>query len=44
MSQVWSTGPIARNGTGDVGILTGSVVAGVVYVGARSVERKVCGR
>ena len=44
MSQVWYTGPIARSGTGDIGILTGSIVAGVVYVGARSVERRVFGR
>ena len=44
MSQVWYTGPIARSGTGDLGILTGSAVAGVVYVGARSVERRVFGR
>ena len=44
MSQVWYTGPIARSGTGDIGILTGSVVAAVVYVGARSVERRVFGR
>ncbi|KAI0826401.1 cytosine-purine permease [Irpex lacteus] len=44
MSQVWYTGPIALKGTGDIGILVGSAVAGVVYVGARAVERGVFGR
>ncbi|KAI0341334.1 cytosine-purine permease [Trametopsis cervina] len=41
MSQVWYTGPIAQSGTGDIGILAGSAVAFVVYVGARAVERSV---
>ncbi|KAI0088899.1 cytosine-purine permease [Irpex rosettiformis] len=41
MSQVWYTGPIARGGTGDIGILTGSAVAGVVYLGARSIEKSM---
>jgi purine-cytosine permease-like protein len=41
MSQVWYTGPIAASGTGDIGILAGSAVALVVYLGARAVEKSV---
>ncbi|KAF8645588.1 hypothetical protein AX16_007722 [Volvariella volvacea WC 439] len=40
MSQTWYEGPIARSGTGDVGVLLGFVGAGVAYAGARWVERR----
>jgi purine-cytosine permease-like protein len=39
MSQAWYTGPIADAGTGDIGILTGFVVAGVLYLILRMLER-----
>ena len=44
MSQAWYTGPIARSGTGDIGILAGSAVALVAYVPLRVVERSLCRR
>lgn len=40
MSQVWYTGPIARAGTGDIGILTGFVVSGLLYLILRTFERR----
>jgi purine-cytosine permease-like protein len=40
MSQAWYTGPIARIGTGDIGILTGFVVAGMLYLVSRTLERR----
>ncbi|KAF8231030.1 hypothetical protein L208DRAFT_1437901 [Tricholoma matsutake] len=40
MSQVWYTGPIARAGTGDIGVLTGFVVSGVLYLILRTLERR----
>ncbi|KAK7449207.1 hypothetical protein VKT23_013352 [Stygiomarasmius scandens] len=39
MDQEWYTGPIAQAGTGDIGLLTGFFVAGIVYLVLRSVER-----
>lgn len=41
MSQAWYTGPIARAGTGDIGIFTGFVVSGVLYLVLRTFERRV---
>ena len=41
MSQVWYVGPIAKAGTGDIGILTGAIVGGALYVILRALERKV---
>jgi purine-cytosine permease-like protein len=40
MSQVWYSGPIAMAGTGDIGILTGFVVSGVLYLVLRTLERR----
>jgi len=44
MSQVWYTGPIAKTGSGDVGILTGSAVALLTYSIFRAVEKRLSGR
>ncbi|OCH88374.1 cytosine-purine permease [Obba rivulosa] len=44
MSQVWYTGPIARAGTGDIGIFVGFGVACVLYPALRAVERAWRGR
>jgi len=41
MSQAWYIGPIARAGTGDIGVLTGFIVAGALYLGSRSLERRL---
>lgn len=38
MSQVWYTGPIAATGTGDIGLLTGFVTSGVLYLILRMLE------
>lgn len=35
MQQEWYTGPIARMGSGDIGMLVGFVVSVVVYAGVR---------
>ena len=40
MSQVWYTGPIARAGTGDIGVLTGTVVGATLYAILRAFEKK----
>ena len=44
MSQVWYTGPIARAGTGDIGILVGSGVACITYIALRAMEKALVGR
>ncbi|THH30554.1 hypothetical protein EUX98_g3626 [Antrodiella citrinella] len=44
MSQAWYTGPIAKMGTGDLGILTGSVVALITYPPFRWLEKRLTGR
>ena len=44
MSQVWYTGPIAKAGTGDIGVLTGAVVGVVLYTILRAVEKMFPGR
>ncbi|KAF8970418.1 hypothetical protein BDZ97DRAFT_1791282 [Flammula alnicola] len=41
MSQTWYTGPIARAGTGDIGVITGGVVAVGTYVVFRTVEKRI---
>ena len=38
MEQKWWTGPVAKRGTGDLGMLFGFVVSVAVYAGARWVE------
>jgi len=40
MSQTWYTGPIAKSGTGDIGIFVGFGVACVLYPALRVAERK----
>ena len=40
MSQVWYTGPIAKAGTGDIGVLTGAVVSTILYAILRALEKK----
>ncbi|RDX42874.1 hypothetical protein OH76DRAFT_1447780 [Lentinus brumalis] len=44
MQQVWFTGPVARRGTGDLGMILGFVVSVPVYAGARCLEAKLKGR
>ena len=41
MSQVWYTGPLAKVGTGDIGLLTGSVVGATLYAILRALEKKI---
>ena len=41
MSQTWYTGPIARAGTGDIGIITGVCDAVLAYVPLRALERRM---
>ncbi|PFH47295.1 hypothetical protein AMATHDRAFT_67950 [Amanita thiersii Skay4041] len=40
MSQAWYTGPIAKAGTGDIGVFTGFFVAVLFYGVLRSVEKR----
>ncbi|PCH37475.1 hypothetical protein WOLCODRAFT_140883 [Wolfiporia cocos MD-104 SS10] len=40
MQQQWWTGPIARTGTGDLGMLCGFIFAAIMYLAARWVERR----
>ncbi|TFK70128.1 cytosine-purine permease [Pluteus cervinus] len=40
MQQTWYTGPIAKAGTGDVGVLTGTFVAAISYAVLRPLEKK----
>ncbi|RPD61564.1 hypothetical protein L226DRAFT_507062 [Lentinus tigrinus ALCF2SS1-7] len=40
MQQVWWTGPIARKGTGDLGMILGFVVSVLVYAAVRGVEAR----
>ncbi|KAG1868500.1 cytosine-purine permease, partial [Suillus subluteus] len=39
MSQAWYVGPVARQGSGDVGVFVGFVVGAIVYALARSFEK-----
>ena len=41
MSQKWYTGPIAKAGTGDIGVFTGTVVGATLYAILRALEKKV---
>ncbi|KAF4616906.1 hypothetical protein D9613_008743 [Agrocybe pediades] len=41
MQQTWYTGPIAKAGTGDIGIFTGAVVAAVLYFVLRFIEKRI---
>jgi NCS1 nucleoside transporter family len=43
MAQIWFTGPIGKR-TGDIGFEVAFVVAGVLYIPLRFLERKMCGR
>ena len=40
MSQQWYVGPIANAGTGDIGVITGSVVGAALYAILRALEKK----
>ncbi|KAF8156873.1 cytosine-purine permease [Crassisporium funariophilum] len=40
MSQTWYTGPIARAGSGDIGVLTGAVAGVLLYAMLRAVEKR----
>lgn len=44
MNQAWYVGPIAKTGTGDIGILVGSALAFVLYLVLRSAEIAWTGR
>lgn len=39
MSQVWYVGPVARQGSGDVGVFVGFVVGAITYALARGFEK-----
>ena len=41
MSQVWYAGPIAKAGTGDIGVLTGAVEGAILFAILRALERKI---
>lgn len=41
MSQVWYAGPIARAGTGDIGLLAGAIVGAVLYAILRALEKRI---
>ena len=41
MSQLWYTGPIAKAGTGDIGVITGTVVSATLYTILRALEKKI---
>ena len=43
MAQVWFTGPIAET-TGDIGFEMAFVVAAILYLGLRTVEKRLSGR
>ncbi|RDX54764.1 purine-cytosine permease [Lentinus brumalis] len=44
MAQAWYTGPIAKAGTGDIGILVGFTLAAILYPPFRAAERALFGR
>ncbi|CAA7257310.1 unnamed protein product [Cyclocybe aegerita] len=44
MSQSFYTGPIAKTGTGDIGVFTGGSVAVGLYAVLRTVEKRIVGR
>lgn len=39
MSQAWYVGPVARQGSGDVGVFVGFVVGAITYALARGLEK-----
>jgi len=39
MSQAWYVGPVAKHGSGDVGVYVGFVVGAIVYAFARGLEK-----
>lgn len=41
MAQKWYTGPIARAGTGDIGVALGFFGGGILYAAFRSLERGI---
>ena len=41
MSQVYYTGPIAKAGTGDIGVITGPVVGATLFAILRALEKKI---
>jgi purine-cytosine permease-like protein len=41
MSQAWYVGPVARQGSGDVGVFVGFVVGAITYALARSCEKRL---
>ncbi|EPS96893.1 hypothetical protein FOMPIDRAFT_138178 [Fomitopsis schrenkii] len=41
MDQAWYVGPIAKAGSGDIGILVGSCVIGMLYPCLRAIERNL---
>jgi purine-cytosine permease-like protein len=43
MAQIWFTGPIGEK-TGDIGFEVAFLLAGILYVPLRYLERKMCGR
>ena len=43
MSQLYYTGPIAKAGTGDIGVITGTVVSATLYTILRTLEKKLFG-
>lgn len=44
MSQTWYTGPIAKAGTGDIGVITGFIVAVGLYTILRNIELHIITR
>jgi purine-cytosine permease-like protein len=40
MSQVWYVGPVAKKGTGDLGVFVGWGAAFLLYLGLRWLERR----
>lgn len=41
MSQAFYEGPIAKAGSGDIGVIVGFLTAGLMFLGFRFVERKL---
>jgi purine-cytosine permease-like protein len=41
MSQAFYQGPIAKAGTGDIGVYTGAAMAIIVYSALRTIEKKL---
>ncbi|KAG1868501.1 hypothetical protein F4604DRAFT_913925 [Suillus subluteus] len=39
MSQAWYVGPVARHGSGDIGVFVGFVVGAITYALARGFEK-----